>query len=103
MVINRRWTPPHSPTSITVRYPEALVCSGLNLLIAMSSTLALRVTWVVLTLTAIPATWLVLIPFSVVAGHFWGQTVYGLTVTVMESVFAIGARSFSCLLPLAEA
>ncbi|KZV73311.1 hypothetical protein PENSPDRAFT_627483 [Peniophora sp. CONT] len=51
---------------------------------------ALGVTWVVLTLTAIPASWLVLIPFSIATGHWWGQTVYGLTVTVMDSVFAIG-------------
>ncbi|VDB95992.1 unnamed protein product [Peniophora sp. CBMAI 1063] len=54
------------------------------------SSLALRVIWVILTLTAIPASWLVLIPFSAATGHWWGQMVYGLTVTVMDSVFAIG-------------
>ena len=66
------------------------------------SSLALRVIWVILTLTAIPASWLVLIPFSVATGHWWGQTVYGLTVTVMESVVAIGAFSFACRTFLAD-
>ncbi|VDC07392.1 unnamed protein product [Peniophora sp. CBMAI 1063] len=56
----------------------------------MSPSLALRVVWFILTLTAIPASWLVLIPFSMATGVWWAQTLYGLVVTFMEGIFALG-------------
>lgn len=84
----------------------------------MSPPLALRVVWFILTLTgasqksfvlpriahspaaAIPASWLVLIPFSMATGVWWAQILYGVVVTVMEGISALGkickhsARSF---------
>ncbi|KZV76698.1 hypothetical protein PENSPDRAFT_646148 [Peniophora sp. CONT] len=52
--------------------------------------LALRVVWFILTLTAIPASWLVLIPFSMATGVWWAQMLYGIVVTFMEGCFALG-------------
>ena len=40
--------------------------------------------------TAIPASWLVLIPFSMATGIWWAQTLYGIVVTFMEGIFALG-------------
>lgn len=105
----RRWTPTRSLPPIIAQHPKALLLpriesplSGLAAPSEVMSPSALGVTWVILTLTAIPASWLVLIPFSISTGHWWGQTVYGLTVTVMDSVFAIGTFHSLCLTSRAD-
>ena len=40
---------------------------------------------------AIPASWLVLVPFSKATGYWWGQMIFGTAVTFMEAIFALGA------------
>ncbi|KZV73305.1 hypothetical protein PENSPDRAFT_649039 [Peniophora sp. CONT] len=52
--------------------------------------MALRVAWTVLTSTAIPASWLVLVPFSKATGYWWGQMLFAVTITVLEVIIALG-------------
>ena len=45
-------------------------------------------------ISGVPATWLVFIPFASSIGTYWASILYCTTVTVLEVVFSLGA----CLL-----
>src|SRR5277367_4378315 len=45
-------------------------------------------------ISGVPVTWLVFIPFASTIGTYWASVLYCVTVTVLEVVFSVGA----CLL-----
>ncbi|KAI0065274.1 hypothetical protein BV25DRAFT_1774186, partial [Artomyces pyxidatus] len=51
---------------------------------------ALKTVWFVLAVLGIPATWIVLLPFSSVIGVRWAPMLYCISITVLEGIFSLG-------------